>query len=225
MADDLAVFGLKRFAGFTFLFVKMMFFGVINGRPVALQAKVIAFLNELDTVDIVTVTAAHITVVHFALNERSIDIHLLQNLADTGVTGTLRIINTDGTEAASLELASGELTGAKAGSLTDDTAVYQILERPVEGRFEFENAQDTGETQPNATNSRSVMSLLMEGMRRYANGKPSRDAPTWLNMVRMPRPLRKPVMTELEIKRTSVPNFRMPKKSINNPTRRPSMTR
>jgi hypothetical protein len=93
--------------------------------------------------------------------------NLLQNLADTGVTGTLRIINSDGSEAATLELASGDLTAAKAGLLADDVAVYQLLERPVEGSFEFTNAQDSGQSQPSAQNSRSVMSLLMEGMRRY----------------------------------------------------------
>jgi hypothetical protein len=93
--------------------------------------------------------------------------NLLQNLADTGVTGTLKIIDAEGGEAARLELAEGDLISARADSLNDDIAVYQLLERPVEGRFEFENAPKTGETQPNAENSRSVMSLLMEGMRRY----------------------------------------------------------
>ncbi len=54
------------------------------------------------------------------------------------------------------------------GSLTGDTAVYQLLERPILGRFIFVNqpvelAPKDGEGPPGI----AVMSLLMEGMRRY----------------------------------------------------------
>jgi len=56
---------------------------------------------------------------------------------------------------------------ATAGGLTADTAVYQLLERPILGRFIFvnqpvERPQTEGEPAGSA-----VMSLLMEGMRRY----------------------------------------------------------
>jgi hypothetical protein len=44
-------------------------------------------------------------------------------------------------------------------------------------------------------------------------------------MVKTPRPLRKPVITALEIKRTRKPSFRKPKMSMNSPTRIPRTTR
>jgi len=93
--------------------------------------------------------------------------NLLQNLADTGVTGTVNLIDPHGEKIAKIALAEGALISATFGHLTDDNAVYQLLERPVEGRFEFMNQGDTGEAKPKAESSRSVMSLLMDGMRRY----------------------------------------------------------
>ena len=93
--------------------------------------------------------------------------NLLQNLADTGVTGTVNLIDPQGGGIAKIELAEGALISAAFAHLTDDNAVYQLLERPVEGRFEFINLGDAGEATPKAENSRSVMSLLMDGMRRY----------------------------------------------------------
>ncbi len=93
--------------------------------------------------------------------------NLLQNLADTGVTGTINLIDRQGGGIAKIELAEGGMISAAFGQLTDDNAVYQLLERPVEGRFEFINQGDAGEAKPKAENSRSVMSLLMDGMRRY----------------------------------------------------------
>jgi hypothetical protein len=93
--------------------------------------------------------------------------NLLQNLADTGVTGTVKLIDPHGRGFAEIELTEGAMISATFGHLTDDNAVYQLLERPVEGRFEFMNQGDTGEAKPKAESSHSVMSLLMDGMRRY----------------------------------------------------------
>ena len=93
--------------------------------------------------------------------------NLLQNLSDTGVTGTIDLINPTGGKIAKIELAEGALVSAAFGHLADDNAVYQLLERPVEGRFEFIDQGAGGETKPKAESSRSVMSLLMDGMRRY----------------------------------------------------------
>jgi len=93
--------------------------------------------------------------------------NLLQNLADTGVTGTINLISPQGGGIAKIELADGALVSAGFGHLSGDNAVYQLLECPVEGRFEFINQGDVGEAKPKAESSRSVMSLLMDGMRRY----------------------------------------------------------
>lgn len=94
--------------------------------------------------------------------------NLLQNLADTGLTGVLEIGAAGGREAAArIELVKGEMVAAAAGRLADELAVYQLLERPVEGRFRFLNDDSAGDSRPSSASSRSVMSLLMEGMRRY----------------------------------------------------------
>ncbi len=93
--------------------------------------------------------------------------NLLQNLADNGLTGTVQISGGDGRPTAEIELAQGQMTAAVAGELRDDIAVYQMLERPMEGRFRFINDDRAGDAKPSSESSRSVMSLLMEGMRRY----------------------------------------------------------
>jgi len=93
--------------------------------------------------------------------------NLIQNLADTGVTGVVTFFEPEGDAVASIELAEGGFTDADFGNLSEETAVYQMLERPMEGRFEFANAEADGEAQAKAENAQSMMSLLLEGMRRY----------------------------------------------------------
>jgi hypothetical protein len=93
--------------------------------------------------------------------------NLLQNLADTGVTGNLSVLDPSGNTTATIILEQGNMISAKAGKLSDETAVYQLLERPAHGRFLFINKEGAPEGQPVAENAHSVMSLLLEGMRRY----------------------------------------------------------
>jgi hypothetical protein len=93
--------------------------------------------------------------------------NLLQNLADAGLSGMIRIIDADGTENATIGLDEGGMVSAGVGNLTDEIAVYQMLERPMEGRFVFVTAAEGDEEQANTESSHSVMGLLMEGMRRY----------------------------------------------------------
>ena len=93
--------------------------------------------------------------------------NVLQNLADSGLTGALSLIDTEGNAVAEIDLEGGSMVGAKAGKLTDEIAVYQLLERPVSGRFVFVNREGTGEGPPDARKTHSLMSLLLEGMRRY----------------------------------------------------------
>jgi hypothetical protein len=93
--------------------------------------------------------------------------NLLQNLADNGLTGTVQISGSDGRPAAEIELEKGQMTAASMGTLRGDIAVYQMLERPMQGRFRFVNDDRAGDAKPSSESSRSVMSLLMEGMRRY----------------------------------------------------------
>ncbi len=93
--------------------------------------------------------------------------NLLQNLADNRVTGTLNIVGSDGAKAASVGFAGGEMVSAAFGNLADDVAIYQMLERPVEGRFRFAAASGAAQEPGSAANARNVMGLLMEGMRRF----------------------------------------------------------
>ena len=93
--------------------------------------------------------------------------NLIQNLADTGVTGIVTFFNPEGDTIASIELVEGGFTTADFGNLSEETAVYQMLERPMEGRFAFANADADGEAHAKAENAQSMMSLLLEGMRRY----------------------------------------------------------
>jgi hypothetical protein len=92
--------------------------------------------------------------------------NLLQNLADNKVTGTLMIVGHDGSKKVTVGFASGTLTSAAFGELTDDIAVFQMLEKPLEGRFQFA-ADSTATEETESAEGRSVMSLLMEGMRRF----------------------------------------------------------
>ena len=93
--------------------------------------------------------------------------NLLQNLADNRVSGTLKIVGADGAQAASFGFAGGAISSAVFGHLSEDVAVYQMLERPVEGRFRFAAASGAEQEPGTAANARNVMGLLMEGMRRF----------------------------------------------------------
>lgn len=61
--------------------------------------------------------------------------NVLQNLSDAAVTGAIKILDAEGAETAEIRLVAGKLISAKVGPLENDTAVYQLLERPVKGRF------------------------------------------------------------------------------------------
>jgi len=93
--------------------------------------------------------------------------NVLQNLSDAVVTGAVKILDSEGGEKAEIRLANGNLISAKAGPLENDTAVYQLLERPIKGRFDFVNEESPGDKQSPPENSMAMMSLLLEGMRRY----------------------------------------------------------
>lgn len=90
--------------------------------------------------------------------------NLLQNLAQSELTGRLTVTDREDQPRAVLEFHSGDLGASQMGALSGDLAFYQLLEEPFPGYFEFmegpEAVQETAETS-------SVVGLLMEGMRRY----------------------------------------------------------
>jgi hypothetical protein len=89
---------------------------------------------------------------------------LLQTLAGTKATGRLVLRNRGGEMAAQLRLREGAVCEAEAGALGLPDAFYQLLERPFPGTFEF-----VREPPPDGDDAegRDVMSLLLEGSRRY----------------------------------------------------------
>ncbi len=91
----------------------------------------------------------------------------MQNLADNRLSGTLKIVGGDSSQAASVVFAGGEMVSAGFRDLADDIAVYQMLEQPVEGRFQFAADNSPEEERDDAPSTRNVMGLLMEGMRRF----------------------------------------------------------
>lgn len=93
--------------------------------------------------------------------------NLMQNLADSRIEGVLTVLDESGSSKAKVSLADGMMIDAATGDLDGETAIYQLLERPITGRFIFVNQPvpvETGDAGPTGT---PVMSLLMEGMRRY----------------------------------------------------------
>jgi hypothetical protein len=90
---------------------------------------------------------------------------LLQNLADSKVTGALRLFDQAGRRAAGLEFRRGRLASARYGRLNGPEAVYQLLERPFEGSFGFvpRKAKDEDDETPRP----EVPEVLLEGFRRH----------------------------------------------------------
>jgi hypothetical protein len=93
--------------------------------------------------------------------------NVLQNLSDSSVTGAVRIFGSEGEEMGEIRLADGDVVSATAGNLENDIAVYQLLERPITGRFVFLNEEADDPSAPPQTGTMSMMSLLLEGMRRF----------------------------------------------------------
>jgi hypothetical protein len=92
---------------------------------------------------------------------------LLQSLSDSQLTGMLTVLDGDGRTAAALALDTGFMTSAEAGELRGETAVYQLLEKPVRGRFVFVKQESSGRADAKAGGAKPVAPLLFEGIRRY----------------------------------------------------------
>jgi hypothetical protein len=91
---------------------------------------------------------------------------LLQNLSDSQLTGVLTVIDGSGRTAASVALDTGYMTTAEAGELRGEVAIYQLLEKPVRGRFVFVKQESSGRPDPTGGGAKPVPPLLFEGIRR-----------------------------------------------------------
>jgi hypothetical protein len=89
---------------------------------------------------------------------------LLQSLAELRSTGTVTFTDREEEEVARVMLDDGMVIDARAGDLTGPPAVWQLMERPVAGRFAF--VPDGGTLPPDVAEPQEVTALLLEGMKR-----------------------------------------------------------
>jgi len=91
---------------------------------------------------------------------------LLQSLASTEVTGALALRDTGGGVVGKFLLESGKIRSAEAFGLKGDDACFQLFERPTGGTFSFVR-QPVLPPLREGESLREVVSILLEGMRRY----------------------------------------------------------
>ena len=77
------------------------------------------------------------------------------------------VLDGEGQTAASVALESGFMTSAEAGDLRGEVAVYQLLEKPVRGRFVFVKQEPARGADRTGSGSKPVAPMLFEGIRRY----------------------------------------------------------
>ena len=87
---------------------------------------------------------------------------LFQSLGDHQLTGTLSLRSPAGSVFATADFLNGKLIACEAGKLSGETGVYQLLERPQPGTFQF-----TRNAVKEESFSREILPVLMEGIRRY----------------------------------------------------------
>jgi hypothetical protein len=91
---------------------------------------------------------------------------LLQSLASTEVTGALSLRDTGGAVVGKFLLETGKIRSAEAFGLKGDDACFQLFERPTGGTFAFVR-QPALPPLREGESLREVVSILLEGMRRY----------------------------------------------------------
>ena len=91
---------------------------------------------------------------------------LLQSLASTEVTGALSLRDVGGSVVGKFLLENGRIRSAEAFGLKGDDACFQLFERPTGGTFSFVR-QPALPPLREGESLREVVSILLEGMRRY----------------------------------------------------------
>ncbi|OYW02698.1 MAG: hypothetical protein B7Z61_11425 [Acidobacteria bacterium 37-71-11] len=91
---------------------------------------------------------------------------LLQNLSQSGTSGTLTISDPVGEEIATVDLEGGKFRSCRAGPLHDEVALFQLIERPTPASFTFlSRAESAPPSDPKLL--RDLVPLFFEGTRRY----------------------------------------------------------
>ena len=93
--------------------------------------------------------------------------NLLQNLAQSEVSGVLTLTDRSGETSGILTFESGRLSHCRAGVLRGKDAVYQLFENPAPGTFSFVNRRDGGSPTPDPASLLEIIPLIFEGSRRY----------------------------------------------------------
>jgi hypothetical protein len=89
---------------------------------------------------------------------------LLQTFQQSETTGRLSLRDAGNQLFAEIALHRGRLVEARAGRLSGPAALFQLLEEPRGGTFEFAKFEPASTTPAGA---RELIGLLLEGMRRY----------------------------------------------------------
>ena len=92
---------------------------------------------------------------------------LLQNLSDSQLSGTLTVLGASGQTVATVVLVAGYMMSAEVGMLAGEMGIYQLLEKPVRGRFIFVRDDSEARGDSSLPGGKPVAPMLFEGIRRY----------------------------------------------------------
>ncbi len=92
---------------------------------------------------------------------------LLQNLAESGLSGSLTLKDAGGEIAGEVVLSGGKMKSCEARGLKGEEAFYQLLEKPTAGSFLFERRPGAESGKADSDSLLEVQPLCLEGMRRY----------------------------------------------------------
>lgn len=92
---------------------------------------------------------------------------IVQNLAEAGLSGILRLKSARGEIDAEIVLRSGRMKSCRARGLTGEDAFYQLLERPAPATYVFETQATDSRLEPPVESLPEIVPLCLEGMRRY----------------------------------------------------------
>ncbi|HEY3123521.1 MAG TPA: DUF4388 domain-containing protein [Thermoanaerobaculia bacterium] len=92
---------------------------------------------------------------------------LVQNLAESGLSGSLTLKDAGGEILGDVVLSGGKMKSCEARGLKGEEAFYQLLERPTAGSFVFERGAMGGSSEADSDSLLEIPPLCLEGMRRY----------------------------------------------------------
>lgn len=100
---------------------------------------------------------------------------LMQNLADSRLSGVLTLKSKAGEAIGTVTLDNGKIRSSQTRSLSGVDAVYQLLQKPLAGTFQFVQPEENQLTEQDKSSAQGdgteepleLIPILLEGMRRY----------------------------------------------------------